>query len=113
VAVATLQECEQAFADLADKLAGDPAARNKAALDRSVSCTLTDLKVIFAGQLRDGGLHNVHQASTGDAQIKLTMTSDDLVALNAGQLNLVSAWTSGRVKIDASVFDLLKLRNAF
>ena len=28
-----------------------------------------------------------------------------------GQLNFAKAWTSGRLKVDANVFDLLKLRN--
>jgi putative sterol carrier protein len=41
------------------------------------------------------------------------MTSDDLLKLVDGELNMASAWASGRVKIDASVFDLLKLRSVF
>ena len=112
--MASIEQCAAAFADLAAKLgAADTATRSKATLDRSVTCRLTDLDVIFAGQLRDGGLHDIRQVAQADGQIKLTMTSDDLIALTEGQLNLVSAWSSGRVKIDASVFDLLKLRNAF
>jgi hypothetical protein len=39
------------------------------------------------------------------------VSSDDLVALMAGDLSFTNAWSSGRVKVDASVFDLLKLRN--
>lgn len=112
--MATVQECEEAFRGLADKLAAvDPETRKKTVLDRSVTCTLRDLDVTFAGQLRDGGLHDIHQVETPSAQIKLAMASDDLLKLTAGELNFASAWASGRIKVDASIFDLLKLRTLF
>jgi alkyl sulfatase BDS1-like metallo-beta-lactamase superfamily hydrolase len=112
--MASVKECEQAFHGLAAKLAGaHPDARRKASFDRSLTCTLRDLKVIFAGQLRDGELINIRQVDTSDGQVRMTMSSDDLLKLVAGDLPMGSAWASGRVKIDASVFDLLKLRSIF
>jgi hypothetical protein len=45
--------------------------------------------------------------------VKLTMTSDDLLKLVAGELAMGSAWATGRIKIAASIFDLLKLRSVF
>ena len=69
--------------------------------------------MIFAGQLRDGELIDIRQVDKSDGQVKMTMTSDDLLKLVAGDLPMGSAWASGRVKIDASVFDLLKLRSIF
>jgi hypothetical protein len=36
--------------------------------------------------------------------------SDDLVSLANDELGAAKAWTSGRLKIDAGVFDLLRLR---
>jgi len=44
------------------------------------------------------------------AQIRLTMTSDDLLSLAAGELSLGAAWLSGRVKVHASLPDMLRLR---
>jgi putative sterol carrier protein len=38
------------------------------------------------------------------------MTSDDLVALTEGDLNFGSAWMSGRVKLEAGLRDVLRLR---
>lgn len=112
--MASVEECEQAFHGLAAKLAGaHPDARRKASFDRSLTCTLRDLKVIFAGQLRDGELLDIRQVDKSDGQVKMTMTSDDLLKLVSGDLPLGSAWASGRVKIDANVFDLLKLRSIF
>jgi putative sterol carrier protein len=112
--MASVEECEQAFHGLAAKLAGShPDARRKASFDRSLTCTLRDLNVIFAGQLRDGELTDIRQVDKSDGQVKMTMTSDDLLKLVAGDLPMGAAWASGRVKIDASVFDLLKLRSIF
>jgi len=42
--------------------------------------------------------------------LRLTTTSDDLLALTDGSLPVMRAWTSGRLRIDASIVDLLKLR---
>jgi len=112
--MASVEECERAFRSLAAKLAGaDSGAREKASFDRSLTCSLRDLKVIFAGQLRDGQLLDIRQVEKADAQIRMTMTSDDLLKLVAGDLPMGSAWATGRVKIAASVFDLLKLRSIF
>ncbi|MFN2519180.1 MAG: alkyl sulfatase C-terminal domain-containing protein [Jatrophihabitantaceae bacterium] len=112
--MASVEECERAFHGLAAKLAtADPSARQKASLDRSLSCTLRDLNVTFAGQLRDGELLDIRQVAKADAQVRMSMTSDDLLKLVAGELPMSTAWATGRVKIDASVFDLLKLRSVF
>ena len=112
--MATLEECEQALHVLADRLAAtDPATRRKNSLDRSLCCTLRDLGVSFGGQIKNGLLIDIVQIPKPEGQVKLSMTSDDLVSLVAGTLNLVGAWTAGRVKIDARVFDLIKLRSIF
>jgi hypothetical protein len=99
---------------LAERLAGaDGDAKQKASFDRTLSCTLTDLEVTFAGRIHDGTLTDIRQVSGGRAQVRRRMSSDDLLRLVDGELNLAAAWASGRVKIDASVFDLLKLRSLF
>jgi len=110
--VATVEECEAAMHRLADKLRSPDGqqARGKM-IDRSISCHLTDLGVIFGGQLRGGDIVDIQQVAKPDGQIKLTTTSDDLLALVDGQLNFAKAWAGGRLKVDASVFDLMKLRN--
>jgi putative sterol carrier protein len=112
--MATVEECEQAFHELAGRLAtADSSAKQKAAFDRSLSCTLPDLDVIFAGRLRDGELTDIRRVTKPDAQVRMKMSSDDLLKLVAGDLHMASAFATGRVKIDASVLDLLKLRSIF
>ncbi|GAC1330333.1 MAG: hypothetical protein NVSMB13_18370 [Mycobacteriales bacterium] len=109
--MATLEECEAALAQLAHRLSGvNPDLRRKHVLERTVSCKIPDLDATFSGQLRDGGLHDVELHPRPGAQIKLTVVSDDLVAITEGRLNFASAWATGKLKVEASMLDLLKLR---
>ncbi len=110
--MATVEECEQAFHELAAKLAtADDSAKKQASLDRSISCHLRDLDVIFLGRLKDGVLTDIRQVERPDAQVRLSMTSDVLLELTSGQRNFASAWLNGGVTVDANIFDLLKLRS--
>ncbi|MEW2247755.1 MULTISPECIES: sterol-binding protein [unclassified Streptomyces] len=112
--MATIEECRSALDKLSDTMQraqGD--VREAAALDRSVSCHITDLDVTFAGRLT-GGRIRVDDTLEGPppqrAQIRLAMTGDDLVALVDGELHFARAWGSGRVKLEASLVDLFRLR---
>ncbi|MFE9374329.1 SCP2 sterol-binding domain-containing protein [Streptomyces sp. NPDC006711] len=112
--MATLEECRRALGELSDNLAraqGD--VRAAAALDRSLSCHITDLDTTFVGRLRDGRVEvddTVVGAPREKAQIRLAMTGDDLVAMVGGDLNFAKAWASGRVRLEAPFRDLLRLR---
>ncbi|MGY1717823.1 MULTISPECIES: sterol-binding protein [unclassified Blastococcus] len=92
-------------------LAANPAA---AGLDRSLSCRLPDLEQVVLGRLSSGSVRDLHAVPDGPgvpkADIRLTMTSDDLVALTDGRLSFGPAWASGRVKLEAGLRDLLRLR---
>lgn len=106
--MATVEECEQALRQLSATMAG--AGSSADGLDRSVSCRVRDLDVVFTGRLRDGTLRDVVQGETAKADIRLTTSSADLLRLVEGSLGFTTAWSSGRLKVDASFFDLLKLR---
>jgi hypothetical protein len=111
--MATLDECRAALVQLSENLTqaeGD--VRTAAALDRSLSCRITDLGVLFTGRLVGGTIKDVAVAEgpVVRAQIRLAMSGDDLVALVAGELNFARAWASGRVKLEAGFRDLLRLR---
>ncbi|MFE9775522.1 sterol-binding protein [Streptomyces sp. NPDC005931] len=112
--MATIEECRAALDKLSDTMQhaeGD--VREAAAMDRSVSCHITDLDTTFAGRLT-GGRIEVHDTFRGPprekAQIRLAMKGDDLVALVEGELHFAKAWGSGRVRLDASLRDVFRLR---
>ncbi|MER7488818.1 sterol-binding protein [Streptomyces sp. NPDC126497] len=112
--MATIEECRAALDKLSDSLhSAGGEVRAAAAADRSVSCHVTDLDVTFAGRLTDGRIE-VRDASPGPprekAQIRLAMTGDDLLALVGGELHFARAWGSGRVRLEAGVRDLFRLR---
>ncbi|MFI1355324.1 SCP2 sterol-binding domain-containing protein [Streptomyces sp. NPDC020898] len=112
--MATTEECRSALEKLSDNMAGaNGDVREAAALDRSLSCRITDLDVTFVGRLQ-GGRIEVQDTLQGPprekAEIRLAMTGDDLVAMVAGELNFAKAWGSGRVKLEAGLRDLFRLR---
>jgi len=111
--MASVEECEAAFDRLAQRLERATQQGRSSSLDRTISCRLPDLDVVYSGRIKDGRLVEVGRARNDRAKVKLTMTSDDLVALVDGRLRLASAWASGRVKVDASIPDMVKLRSIF
>ena len=112
---ASPEECREAlttFSENLGKATGN--ARAAAQLDRSLSCWVTDLDLSFSGRLHDGRIDDLKESQgrpPHKAQIRLALSSDDLVALVNGRLNFAAAWASGRVKLEASILDLLKLRS--
>ncbi|WP_338675705.1 SCP2 sterol-binding domain-containing protein [Streptomyces sp. SCSIO 30461] len=112
--MATTQECRSALDRLSDNLAAaDGELRGAAALDRALSCHITDLDVTFTGRLSAGRievLDTLDGPPAKRADIRLAMTGDDLVAMVDGRLNFAKAWTSGRVRLEAGFRDLLRLR---
>ena len=114
--MASLQECEVALQTLASRFAAvDIDLRRKHAADRTVACRVPDLSVDFTVRLTDGQVGEVlcHAVPDADApaQVRLAASSDDLVALVAGELTLAAAWATGRLTVEASVLDLLRLRS--
>ena len=113
--MASVQDCEQALHTLAERVAGlDPEVVSKHGVDRTVSCAVPDLGVVFLAQAGPHGLHDLRceraDPPPSPAQVRLTARSDDLVALLQGRLSPAAAWATGRLRIEASVLDLLRLR---
>ncbi|MEU9106981.1 SCP2 sterol-binding domain-containing protein [Streptomyces xanthophaeus] len=113
--MATIQECREALDRLSGSLArAEGGAHGAAALDRSLSCHITDLDQTFTGRLEAGRIR-VDSLTPGPpaakAEIRLAMTGDDLVALVAGELKFAKAWASGRVRLEAGFRDLLRLKS--
>ncbi len=109
--MATMEESLTALKGVLGDLAANPAAEG---LDRSLSCRLTDLEQVVLGRLGSGAVRDLTAVPDGPgvpkADIRLTMTSDDLVALTDGKLSFGPAWATGRVKLEAGLRDLLRLR---
>ncbi|HEV7896814.1 MAG TPA: SCP2 sterol-binding domain-containing protein [Planosporangium sp.] len=109
--MASVEECRAALEHLTDRMAASAErTREKLDFDRTLSCRVSDLDVAFHARLSCGQITDVSDGEDPKAKLKLTAASDDLVALVQGRLNVASAWATGRIKIDASLMDLVKLR---
>ncbi|MEU6025134.1 SCP2 sterol-binding domain-containing protein [Micromonospora sp. NPDC047134] len=109
--MATVDECRQALQDLAARLERNAeAVRDRVDLDRTLACRITDLETAFHGRISDGRLVDLADGDNPQAKIAMSTTSDDLVALVRGELDVTRAVANRRVSIKANPFDLMKLR---
>ena len=111
--MASAEQCREALQTLTTRLAEmSPQDRASYFGKRSMSCHVTDLGVTFITRFTDSGAEPVKEAAPGEppADIRLTANSDDVVSLAATPANIARMWMAGRVKIQASIRDLLALR---
>jgi hypothetical protein len=112
--MASVEECRAAVEALAAKMAeAGPDALPKKSLDRSLSCHVPELGVTFTGHLHDGRIDEVTTEPSPPAQIRMTVAGADLLALTDGRLSAGHAFATGKLKIQASMMDLLRLRSMF
>ncbi|MFF5112333.1 SCP2 sterol-binding domain-containing protein [Streptosporangium sp. NPDC000509] len=112
--MATVDECRVALRKLGEQFDEvDRESRDKHVVERSISCHIKDLGVTFYGHIHHGGLGPFEDLSPDDrrqAEVKLTIGSDDLISLVNGDLDMGRAVFGGRIKVDASFGDLIRLR---
>lgn len=109
--MASPQEVEAAVLQVAALLASvDPEVRARLSVERTVSCRVPDLDVVWSGRLCQDGLVDVTDQDGERSQVRLTVRSDDLVALSQGRLGVALAWATGRLTVQAPPLDLLRLR---
>lgn len=109
----TAQRCQEALQKLTTRLAElDPADREGFFAGRSFSCRVPDLDVTFATRFGAAGAGDVRTAPPGEpaADVRLTADSDTVVELADDIGAFPRALVTGRVKVKASMRDLLRLR---
>lgn len=110
--MASVEDCAAALQDLAHRFGRvDEELRRRHVPARVVACTISDLDRTFVGRIDEDGIHDIAEGAPDDAQVRLTCSSDDLVAMVHGDLGLGTAWTRGRLHVEASIRDLLRLRS--
>ena len=109
--MATIEECRAALDKFAEKIASDQdGVASKLDFERRLACDISDLGHAFRARFTAGTLTDIADGDDPDAEIRMTVSSDDLVALVNEELDLTKAFASGRVKIKANFMDLLKLK---
>jgi hypothetical protein len=111
--MATVEQCRTALEDLAGRLSKmDEATRASNLADRSLSCTITDLGVTFVTMLGRDGAGPVTEAGPQDARanVRFSTKSDELLIIAGDPKRFARAWLTGKVKVEATLPDLLRLR---
>jgi SCP-2 sterol transfer family len=106
------EQCREALQKLASRLSElSQADRDAYFGNQTISVTIPDLGVTFGTRLGPGD-EQVREIGPGEppADIRLTANSDEVVSLAESPMNIARAWVAGRVKIDASMKDLFRLR---
>lgn len=111
--MATVEECRNALERLLARIS-ELDAQDRAAnlVDRTLSLRVPDLGVTFVTRLRSDGADPVREAADGEkpAQVRFTANSDAVVSISDDPGSFARAWLTGRLKVQGSVFDLLRLR---
>jgi predicted lipid carrier protein YhbT len=111
--MATAEECRTALESLTGRIANmDAKDRQAHLLDRTLSCRVTDLDLIFVTRLGPQGAEPISVADNGSpqAQVRFTADSNTVVAIAGDPASFMRAWLSGKLKVQGSVLDLLQLR---
>ena len=110
--MASAEDCREALQKLAGRLGELSSADREAYFgNQTISVTIPDLGVTYETRLGTGD-EPVREVGPGEppADIRMTANSDEVVSLAESPMNIARAWVEGRVKIDASMKDLFRLR---
>jgi len=110
--VASKAEVEKQLGALLARLDHNPDSVRAAIPARKVlRCSISDLDTSWYSVIEDGHVSPPSETPPDDrTDITLHLASDDLVDLIEGRLSFLSAFISGKVKVDASIMDMLRLR---
>ncbi|HTW20751.1 MAG TPA: SCP2 sterol-binding domain-containing protein [Mycobacteriales bacterium] len=114
--MATVRQCRRAVDRLVATIDGlNDEDKSRHLPRRTVICIVSDLGVWFTARVDETGVHDValhSEISTlpSIADVRVTLDSEDLVALAEGREDILSAWLRGRVHVSAPMRDMLRLR---
>jgi hypothetical protein len=110
--VATKAEVTSALQRLLARLDGNDGAVRSAIPGRKVlRCHIPDLDTSWFAVIEDGRVSTPVESPVPDAvDVNLEVASGDLVDLVEGRTSFVSSFLTGKVRVQASMSDLLRLR---
>lgn len=112
--MAEQEEVEATIDDLLRRL--DRIPRTQRALlpgRRTVEARCPDLGLVRHARWKDGTLGPIQDGpSPRRPDVRIDVDSDDLLAMHEGRLSVSRAWADGRLRVKASMSDMLRLRTA-
>lgn len=77
---------------------------------RTIEARCPDIDYVRHAEWRRGELFVLDEPPPRRADIRISVRSDDLMAIASGELPFARAYATSRVRLDASMTDLLRLR---
>lgn len=88
----------------------DPGTRALLPARRTVEARCPDIDLVRFAEWRDGDLIVFEEPPSRRPDIRVTVHSDDLLAIAEGRMSFARAYTANRIRVDAPIADLLRLR---
>ena len=111
--MATQEQVLEVLEAMKDRLDDPDMQQRMGMFTKSVQFDLTDLQVSYVMQIEEGQVTSLEEASVESPDIGVTSDSDVLVGIATGEVNTMSAFMSGKLQVNASFPDLLKLQQFF
>lgn len=109
--MATVEEVDAAIGDLLGRLGQvDDSTRALLPAKRLIEARCPDLDYVRHAEWRSGTLVMLDEAPEGRADIRISVRSDDLLRIVSGELPFGRAYSANKVRLDATMTDLLRLR---
>ncbi len=109
--MASEKQVEATILDLMRRLERvDPSYRSMLPSRRTIEAECPDLGLVYHAHWRNGRIGELHPGAADRADIRIEVGSEDLLALARGELDFSRAYATNRVRLDASMTDLLRLR---
>jgi hypothetical protein len=77
---------------------------------RIIEVYLSDLDETFWTELASGRMGKLHAGNPDRRDIRLEAESDDLIEVLDGRRSMFSSYVAGRMKVEASFADIMRLR---
>ena len=114
--MASREEVDRTLHELVERLDGAELDDAELPSDtRSIVVHVPDLDLIYRAEYVKGRIRKLRavKTETDDADVRITVVSDELVSLSEGRSSLPMALLFGRIRVDANARDLLLLRQLF
>lgn len=109
--MASVDEVEAVLERLLRKLGDvDDATRSLLPTRRTIEASCPDLGLVRHAAWQQGALTMLDEPPPRRCDIRISVHSDDLLEIMDGDLSFSRAYTSNRLRLDASMADLLRLR---
>ncbi len=109
--MASIDEVEQVLAELLTRLETiDESSRALLPSARVIEARCPDLDLVRFARWQRGTITLLDDVPPRRPDIRISVRSDDLLAIASGELPFARAFAANKIRLDASMTDLLRLR---